>query len=141
MKNSIELLRAEVEMKEHEIRKMRSMISGKEKQQDHIEYDPDDFADQFDGMLDESGTVEAGGYSFYPSRILKELDPIAYSISLNNYADFQFYASETDEYKDLQEEIDQLQSDIKYLENEIEDLENEIEYLEYLENQIADLTE
>ena len=126
MKNSIELLRAEVEMKEHEIRKMQAQIADKEKQQSNIEIDPDDFADQFDEMLDESGTVDAGGYSFYPSRILKELDPIAYSCSLNDYADSVFDASETDDYKALQEEIDQLQSDIEDLENEIEDLENQI---------------
>ena len=126
MKNSIELLRAEVEMKEQEIRKMQAQIADKEKQQSQIELDPDDYEDQFDDMLDESGTVEAGGYSFYPSRILKELDPVAYSCSLNDYADSVFDASETDEYKALQEEIDQLQSDIEDLENEIEDLENQI---------------
>lgn len=131
MKNSIELLRAEVEMKEHEIRKMQSQIADKEKQQDQIELDPDDYADQFDELLDESGAVDAGGYSFYPSRILKELDPIAYSCSLNDYADFVFDVTENDDYKALQEEIDQLKSDIEDLESEIEDLEN----------QIADLTE
>lgn len=126
MKNSIELLHAEVEMKEQEIRKLQALIADKEKQQDQIECDPDDFADQFDEMLDESGAVEAGGYSFYPSRILKELDPIAYSCSLNDYADSIFDAVETDEYKELQEEIDQLESDIEDLESEIEDLENQI---------------
>ena len=131
MKNSIELLRAEVEMKEQEIRKMQALIADKEKQQEQIELDPDDFADQFDDMLDESGTVEAGGYSFYPSRILKELDPTAYRCGLNNYADSVFDVTENDEYKALQEEIDQLESDIEDLESDVEDLEN----------QIADLTE
>ncbi len=131
MNNSIELLKSEIEMKEQEIRKMRSMISDKGVQQNQIELDPDDFADQFDDLLDESGTVDAGGYSFYPSRILKELDPVAYSCILNDYADSVFDVTETDEYKALQDEIDQLQSDIEDLENEIEDLEN----------QIADLTE
>ena len=131
MKNSNELLRAEVEMKEQEIRKMQSQIADKEKQQEQIELDPDNYEDQFDDMLDESGTVEAGGYSFYPSRILKELDPVAYSCNLNDYVDSVFDASDSDEYKALQDEIDQLQSDIEDLESEIEDLEN----------QIADLTE
>ncbi len=131
MKNSIEMLRAEVEMKEQEIRKMQAQIADKEKQQEQIELDPDDFADQFDDMLDESGTVEAGGYSFYPSRILKELDPVAYSCSLNDYADSVFDVTENDDYKALQDEIDQLESDIEDLESEIEDLEI----------QIADLTE
>lgn len=131
MKNSNELLRAEVEMKEHEIRKMQAMIADKEKQQEQIELDPDDFADQFDDMLDESGTVEAGGYSFYPSRILKELDPVAYSCSLNDYVDSVFDVEDSDEYKALQSEIDDIQEEIDQLKSDIEDLENEI----------ADLTE
>ena len=36
---------------------------------------------------------------------------------------------DSDEYKELQEEIDQLQSDIEDLENDIEDLEDQIEDL------------
>lgn len=129
MTNSIELLRTEVEMKEQEIRKMQALIADKEKQQEQIELDPDDYEDQFDDELDESGTVKAGGYSFYPSQILKELDPVAYRCGLNDYADSVFDVEDSDEYKDLQEEIDQLKSDIEDLESEIEDLESEIEDL------------
>lgn len=131
MKNSIELLRAEVEMKEQEIRKMQSQIADKETQQNEIECDPEDLADFFDEGLDEEGSIKVAGCTFYPSQILKECDPIAYRCGLNDFVDSVFDASETDEYKALQEEIDQLQSDIEDLENEIEDLEN----------QIADLTE
>ena len=123
MKNSIELLRAEVEMKEHEIRKMQAMIADKEKQQEQIELDPDDFADQFDDMLDESiPEIEIGSLTYSPSHVLKNVDPVAYRCSLNDYADSIFDASETDECKALQEEIDQLQSDIEDLENQIADL-------------------
>ena len=130
MKNSIELLRATIEMKEQEIRKMQALIADKEKQQEQIELDPDNYEDQFDDMLNESGTVEAGGYSFYPSCILRELDPVAYRCSLNDFVN-SLDVENSDEYKELQEEIDQLKSDIEDLESEIEDLEN----------QIADLTE
>ena len=126
MKNSIELFRAEVEMKEHEIRKMQALIANKEKQQEQIELDPDDFADQFDELLDESGEVLVGYTSFYPSRILKELDPIGYRCGLNDYADSVFDASETDDHKALQDEIDQLDSDVDDLVSEIEDLGNDI---------------
>ena len=124
-------LQSQIEDIEFKLYALRLQCYNLEKQQEQIELDPDDYEDQFDDLLDESGTVEAGGYSFYPSRILKELDPVAYSCSLNDYADSVFDALETDEYKALQEEIDQLQSDIEDLENEIEDLESEI----------ADLTE
>lgn len=131
MKNSIELLRAEVEMKEQEIRKMQATIADKEKQQNNIELDPDDFADQFDDMLDDSiPEIEIGCLTYSPSHVLKNVDPTAYRCGLVDFID-SLDVEDSDEYKALQEEIDQLQSDIEDLENEIEDLEN----------QIADLTE
>ena len=121
MTNSIELLRAEVEMKEQEIRKLQAQIADKEKQQSQIELDPDNYADQFDDMLDESGTVEADEYSFYPSQILRGLDPVAYRCGLNDFVD-SLDVEDSGEYRELQEEIDQLKSDIEDLESEIEDL-------------------
>lgn len=131
MKNSIELLRAEVEMKEQEIRKMQAMIADKEKQQNNIELDPDDYEDQFDEYLDESiPEIEIGCLTYSPSHVLKNVDPTAYRCGLNDFVD-SLDVEDSDEYKELQEEIDQLKSDIEDLESEIEDLEN----------QIADLTE
>ncbi len=129
MKNSIELLRAEVEMKEHEIRKMQALIADKEKQQNQIELDPDDFADQFDESLDESiPEIEICSLTYSPSHVLKNVDPTAYRCGLSDFVN-SLDVTETDDYKALQEEIDQLKSDIKDLENEIEDLESEIEDL------------
>ena len=128
MKNSIELLRAEVEMKEQEIRKMQSQIADKEKQQSQIEIDPDDFADQFDELLDESGEIEIGCLTYSPSHVLKNVDPVAYRCGLNDFVD-SLDVEDSEEYKALQEEIDQLKSDIEDLESEIEDLENQIEEL------------
>ena len=126
MKNSTELLRAEVEMKEQEIRKMQALISDKEKQQSKIELDPDDYEDQFDESLDESiPEIKIGCLTYSPSHVLKNVDPVAYRCSLNDFVD-SLYVEDSDEYKALQEEIDQLQSDIEDLENEIEDLENQI---------------
>lgn len=131
MKNSIELLRAEVEMKEHEIRKMQALIADKEKQQSQIELDPDDYVTQFDESLDESiPEIEIGSLTYPPSHVLKNVDPTAYRCSLNDFVD-SLDVEDSDEYKALQDEIDQLKSDIEDLESEIEDLEN----------QIADLTE
>ena len=130
MKNSIELLRAEVEMKEHEIRKMQALIADKEKQQSQIELDPYDYEDQFDDMLDESiPEIEIGSLTYSPSHVLKYVDPVAYRCGLNDFVD-SLDVEDSDEYKELQEEIDQLKSDIEDLESEIEDLENQIEELE-----------
>ena len=126
MKNSIELLRAEVEMKEHEIRKMQAMIADKEKQQEQIELDPDDYEDQFDESLDDSiPEIEIGCLTYTPSHVLKNVDPTAYRCGLNDFVD-SLDVEDSDEYKALQEEIDQLKSDIEDLESEIEDLENQI---------------
>ncbi len=126
MTNSIELLRAEVEMKEQEIRKMRSLIADKEKQQEQIELDPDDYGDQFDDMLDDSiPEIEIGCLTYLPSHVLKAVDPTAYRCGLVDFID-SLDVEDSDEYKVLQDEIDQLQSDIEDLESEIEDLENQI---------------
>ena len=126
----IELLQAEIQMKEHEVRKLQKQISDKVYQQDHIEGDPDDFTEQFDNLLDECGQVEAWGYSFYPSRILKELDPIAYQCGLNDFADSEFNPEDSDEFQALQEEIGELEDEIEYLESDISDLQEQIEFLE-----------
>ena len=119
---TIELLRAEVEMKQHEIRKMQALIANKEKQQNQIELDPDDYEDQFDESLDDSiPEIEIGCLTYSPSHVLKNVDPVAYRCGLNDFID-SLDVEDDDEYKALQEEIDQLQSDIEDLENQIADL-------------------
>lgn len=50
-----------------------------------------DWEDDYKNDLDTNGEVEAGGYLFLPSRILKELDPIAYDLG---YDDFLNYHAE-----------------------------------------------
>jgi hypothetical protein len=43
---------------------------------------------QFNDYLDESyPEVSVGGHSFLPSRVLKDVDPIAYRTGLADYAD------------------------------------------------------
>ena len=42
---------------------------------------------RYDDMLNESGPVVIGGIEFYPSDILKEMDPIAYDTNFNDYMD------------------------------------------------------
>ena len=119
-----------IELLQAEIHKLQAQIKDKEAQQNSIECDPDDLADQFDECLDEAGSIEVAGFTFYPSQILKGCDPICYHYGLNDFADSYFNKEETEEYQALQEEIDQLESDIEDLESEIEDLENQIEEIE-----------
>jgi hypothetical protein len=45
-----------------------------------------DLEDSFNEMLDECyPVVVIGGMHFFPSRILKECDPIAYRVALSDY--------------------------------------------------------
>ena len=130
MKNSNELLRAEVEMKEQEIRKMQALIANKEKQQNQIELDPEDYADQFDESLDESiPMIEIGSLEYSPSNVLKSIDPIAYRCALNDFVDAAYSAEDTDEYKELEAEIEFLTDQIGDLSDEIDELENQIDDL------------
>ena len=127
MKNSIELLHTEVEMKEQEIHKMQALIADKEKQQSQIELDPDDFADQFDDSLDESiPEIEIGCLTYSPSHVLKNVDPVAYRCSLNDFVD-SLDVEDSEQYKELQEQIDSLEDAISDLESELDDLFSELE--------------
>jgi hypothetical protein len=45
-----------------------------------------ELAQQFDEFLDEIyGTVKIAGYEYNTSQALKEVDPIAYSVGMNDY--------------------------------------------------------
>jgi hypothetical protein len=43
--------------------------------------------DYYDSMLDSEGLVTVAGMIFYPSDVLKEMDPIAYRTNFNDYMD------------------------------------------------------
>ena len=122
-------LQSQIEDIEFKLYALRLQVSDLESQQSKIELNPDDYEDQFDDMLDDSiPEIEIGCLTYLPSHVLKNVDPTAYRCSLNDFVD-SFDVEDSDEYKELQEEIDQLKYDIEELESEIEDLESEIEDL------------
>ena len=52
------------------------------------EMSDDDLKEQYDELLDEIyGEVKLGNLTFSPSRIIRELDPVAYRTGLNDYED------------------------------------------------------
>lgn len=131
IKFAIEQLRASIEMKQHEIHKLQGQVTDKQRQQQVIEIDPDDYTDQFDESLDESiPMIEIGSLEYSPSNVLKNVDPIAYRCELNDFVDAAYSAEDTDEYKDLEEEIEFLTDQIGDLSDEIDELEQQIEELE-----------
>ena len=91
---------------------------------DGFELDESDYEDSYIEMLDMDGTVTAGSLEFYPSRILSEIDPIAYGCGLSDYVD-SFDLTESEEYNNLCDELESLETQIVDVEMEIEELENE----------------
>lgn len=62
--------------------------------------------EEYDQMLDECyGTFKIGQLEFYPSRILSELDPIAYNCGLAEFND--------EEIGKLTEEIEEKEEELK----------------------------
>ena len=84
---------------------------------DNFEIDPYEFEDSYCEMLDEEGNIEVAGFSFSPSSILKEMDPIGYRCGLIDYADI-INIEETEEYKDLEQQLEEAQEELDSLEDE-----------------------
>ncbi len=61
---------------------------------------------EYDEYLDEGGTVMAGGLPFSPSRILKELDEVAYDEGFANWCDAEGVSTE-DEPEEEEDEEDE----------------------------------
>tara|TARA_R110000851_G_scaffold135386_2_gene270839 strand:+ start:896 stop:1144 length:249 start_codon:yes stop_codon:yes gene_type:complete len=51
------------------------------------EFSDEDIEEMYNEALDEMGDVKIGNLRFSPSKIVKELDPIAYRTGLNDYED------------------------------------------------------
>lgn len=86
---------------------------------ENFEIDPDDHEDDFDEVLDEGGAVVVGGCEFLPSRILRELDPVAYRCGLNDYVDSidlgddANYCDLCDELADLEAELEEVEEALR----------------------------
>jgi len=46
-----------------------------------------DYIEQYNEVLDEAGDIIIGNLTFSPSRVLKEMDPIAYDTGFYDYLD------------------------------------------------------
>lgn len=64
-------------------------------------YSDEDIEEMYKESLDEMGDVKLGNLTFSPSRIIKELDPVAYRVGLNDYEDMLMEDFEYDEGDDL----------------------------------------
>jgi hypothetical protein len=91
--------------------------------QEQIEnFDKEDHLDDntYDDFIDEiTGEIIILGMSYCASRVLKELDPIAYECSKSDYAD-SMELEDFSEYTDLVEELEELKSQLEEMEEDDE---------------------
>jgi len=79
-----------------------------------------DIIEMVNDLLDERGEVTIGNLTFYPSQILKQCDPIAYRITVNEYIDNMI--------ADLEYDLERLDEDLDG--DEIQDIKDNIAELE-----------
>lgn len=104
----------------------RAEIDAKQKEIDNFEPDEYEAENAYAEFIDEChDEIKIGCYTFSPSRVLKELDPIAFNCGLSEFIDDEL--SERPErfegYTELHEELDELQDELSDLESELDELE------------------
>jgi peptidoglycan hydrolase CwlO-like protein len=109
--------------------KLAELENRKEELQSEIDnFDCSDYVDdsQYNDWLDEVyGEVEIAGMSYCTSRVLREIDPIAYNCVHSDYCE-TLDKTDFPEFQDLEFELARVESEIESMEYEIEE-ENENE--------------
>ena len=126
MNTQLKSLNVSLEVLNDELVQLQNTLSEKESTLSSVEIDQDDFIENYEASLDDCNGDFMGMTASY---ILKNVDPIAYRCGLNDYCDNED-VTETEEYKQIEEEIETLESAIEDLEADIEAIEEEIEELE-----------
>jgi hypothetical protein len=79
---------------------------------------------QYDDFIDDmTGDIEILGMTYCASRVLKEIDPIAYKCCFSDYCD-SLEKDSFPEYQDLLEKRDDLESEIDEIMEDIEELKS-----------------
>ena len=105
---------------EAKIAELAQQAKALQNQIDGFELDPDDYADQYDEMLDE---VHGDFLGMNASYILKNMDRTAYHCSLLDYLD----GLDQDEEKMNNDACAELIEELEEIESKIEELEDELE--------------
>lgn len=96
-----------------------SEIEELKKQRECFELEDDDYSDSFDELLDEEGDIVILGMRYCRSRVLKEVDPVAYRCSLNDYL-ASIDVEDDQKYQALCKQIEELEYELELIEEECE---------------------
>ena len=113
---------------EAKIAELAQQAKALQNQIDSFELDPDDYADQYDEMLDEVNGEFMGMDASY---ILKKMDPTAYRCGLLDYLD----GLDQDDEKTKNDDCVELIEELEEIESKIEELEDELAELDVLYNE------
>ena len=111
------------------IQETRQMIDSLQAEVDALEIQIDNFEldvedseviKAYEESLDCGGTVTVCGMEFEPSRILKELDPVAYRCGLSDHTS-NMDLNDNEDYKALVSEKEDKESEIETLKDELEE--------------------
>ena len=92
--------------------------SRKENELEDFEIPEDELDQKYDELLDSEGIISIGQCEFYPSAILKEMDPIAYNVGLSDFSSEED-PTEHEDYKALKYELEEIEDKIYNLNEEI----------------------
>lgn len=113
MNTTITMTNAEKAM---QIAALKKQIAELEDKIDNFEIDEDKYDEKYDEWLDEiHGEIMIGCISFSPSRILSELDPIAYRCGFSDYLD-SLDIEDDEDYQELQDELEEVKKELEDLE-------------------------
>lgn len=108
----------EIEELKEEIEGVEDLIAEIETDIEVMEDINGPYGEQYDDILDEDGRVSVAGLSYYPSQILKEIDPTAYRTGYNDYIDGELSEKEN-ELSDAKDELKDKENELKKLEEEL----------------------
>jgi hypothetical protein len=117
-----------IEKYKKEIDRLEEEIKLKKEDIENFEIDPDEYRLMFDYYIDEEiyegKPITIMGIQFLPSTILKELDPTAYDVQLNDFIS-GVDAQDDKRYIQLNEELDELELELEDYERDLEEIEKE----------------
>ena len=104
--------------------KLAELENRREELQSEIDnFDCSDYVSEsdYDNWLNDAyGEVEVAGMSYSTSRVLREIDPIAYNCGFSDYCD-SLYNTDFPEFLDLISELESVENEIESVEYEIEE--------------------
>lgn len=115
----------EIDQLEAVIDLKKEVLKVKEREMDRLELDPDDYESAYEEMLsDVYGDIAVCGTSYDAADLLKLVSPTAYRCGLLDYVD-SLDKTETDAYKELEQEAQDLEYAIEDLQSELDELQSE----------------